>query len=482
MEVETLSSLLGQRGITIKTKISRGAQKQVFLGEMKTPAGKIPVAVKVIDGSLLFSPGTLEALFSEAEALKNIKHPNVEALHEALATDKWLILVTEYIKGVGLYAFVDSYTTARQAKLPWEIALQITRQVAEGLAAIHAAGFVHRDISPANIMLASERKLSEMVKIIDLGLAKNLRNPAKDGISSVLAIGGTPPFAAPELRVDPSKVDFKADIFSLATLLFWLLTKSFPFGPISSDREYYAAVSRGGRLTVDSFRGDIPTPVLVVVRDLLYEGLSPHPQGRPTAREFADRLGEVLERHQTKIEQLFPSEVLIFLDNQPLPDDNEDDDLLHREAGTVKREIRTKEKRKRSGRHKRSAAFAGAAALAAALLLALAFLFVPHKGKKNLTGFAPVEIPLVQKAENKGAPPQGPKQSFKKPETPPQPVSRPKGRKEPALQGKTPVLGPRVKELIMYFPGVEIHFGPDGRITSSKPRDALDKRFVILIK
>src|SRR6202050_916711 len=111
----------------------------------------------------------------------------------------------------------------REGRLPIPEALRIGREVAEGLAAAHAMGLIHRDIKPGNIWLEAPR---DRVKILDFGLARAASQDA--GLTQQGAIVGTPAFMAPE-QARGETVDARCDLFSLGVVLYRLSTGQQPF-------------------------------------------------------------------------------------------------------------------------------------------------------------------------------------------------------------------------------------------------------------
>ena len=124
--------------------------------------------------------------------------------------------------------FVEGETLERLIKragpLEVKLALEITAQVARGLAAIHKRNLVHRDIKPSNIMVLLEEEGGTTAKIIDLGLAKPATEaPAEAAISTPGAFAGTPEFASPEQFAGVT-VDIRSDLYALGVTLWEMLT------------------------------------------------------------------------------------------------------------------------------------------------------------------------------------------------------------------------------------------------------------------
>ena len=130
----------------------------------------------------------------------------------------------EFVEGETLDQLIK-----RSGRLEVKLALEIARQVASGLAAVHKKSLVHRDIKPSNIMVSFEEEGVVTAKIIDLGLAKiNDESGAQTTISASGAFAGTPEFASPE-QILGGEVDIRSDLYSLGVSLWQMLTGQVPF-------------------------------------------------------------------------------------------------------------------------------------------------------------------------------------------------------------------------------------------------------------
>ena len=130
----------------------------------------------------------------------------------------------EFVEGETL-----DHLIKRSGVLQVKLALEITRQVATGLAAVHKQRLVHRDIKPSNMMVSFEEEDAVSVKIIDLGLAKVVDEAgAQTTISASGAFAGTPEFASPE-QIVGGQVDIRSDLYSLGVSLWQMLTGQVPF-------------------------------------------------------------------------------------------------------------------------------------------------------------------------------------------------------------------------------------------------------------
>src|ERR1700676_2134411 len=125
----------------------------------------------------------------------------------------------EFVEGETLEKLIR-----RSGRLEIKLALEIARQVATGLAAVHKQKLVHRDIKPGNIMASPEEGGTVTAKIIDLGLAKPVNEPgSQTAISMPGGFVGTPEFASPEQFAGVG-VDIRSDLYSLGVALWEMLT------------------------------------------------------------------------------------------------------------------------------------------------------------------------------------------------------------------------------------------------------------------
>ncbi|MFM2143544.1 MAG: hypothetical protein RLZZ476_2088 [Verrucomicrobiota bacterium] len=155
----------------------------------------------------------------EAKALATLNHPHIVTIHDFGQAGGFYYLLMEFVDGVNLR---QALKTGRF--LP-EQALAVIPPVCEALQFAHEHGIVHRDIKPENLLLDKRG----VVKIADFGIAKILSDTADSSATLVTQNAvGTPAYAAPEQRSDPSRVDHRADIYSLGVVLYELLTGELP--------------------------------------------------------------------------------------------------------------------------------------------------------------------------------------------------------------------------------------------------------------
>ena len=207
---------IGRLGeIEILEVIGQGGMGVVLKGFQ--PELKRLVAVKVLAPQLAVSAAARRRFAREAQATAAILHPNVMPILTVHSTGKLPYLVMPYVACESLQQRID-----RVGPLELVDLLRIGMQIANGLAAAHAQGLVHRDVKPANILLEAG---GERVLLTDFGLARAIDDAS---ITRTGIIAGTPQYMSPEqARGEP--VDSRSDLFSLGSVLYTLATGRPPF-------------------------------------------------------------------------------------------------------------------------------------------------------------------------------------------------------------------------------------------------------------
>jgi serine/threonine-protein kinase len=200
-------------------KLGRGGMSSVFLAEHLEMGRR--VAVKVLIGRLAHRDEFVERFRQEARAAARVDHPNIVRAFDVDHASGVHYLVMEYIQGTDLQQRVEEL-----GPLDGREVADTIRQAAAGLAHVHKAGLIHRDIKPGNLLVGRDG----VVKIVDLGLARlpeeTRASMANEGESEIL---GTVDYLAPEQSVDSETVSPRADIYSLGCTMYFLLTGQPPF-------------------------------------------------------------------------------------------------------------------------------------------------------------------------------------------------------------------------------------------------------------
>ena len=184
-------------------------------------------AIKLLNPEGSDSAKEFKARFQrEAQILVRLKHPHVVTVHEfGILGKDILFMVMEYLDGASLRSRLR-----QKGWLPVTQCIEIAKQTALGLAAVHQQGIVHRDVSPDNIVLVSEDD-TETIKIIDFGIAKNVIAIEATKLTDTLKFVGKAEYCSPEQIQGPASgdIDGRSDVYSLGITLYEMLTGSRPF-------------------------------------------------------------------------------------------------------------------------------------------------------------------------------------------------------------------------------------------------------------
>lgn len=285
----------------VLSPLGSGGMGDVYLARDLTLARN--VALKVLSKGLVDAIGGLEPVFAEARAASSLNHPNIITVFDAGEEEGRQFIAAEHVEGVTIRKRLAAGPVALHE------GLAIAFQVARALSAAHAAGVVHRDVKPENIMLRPDG----VVKVLDFGIAHvrsidapleaagkpggaaaSVRQPgahsAVPAESSVFQTGPEPivgslAYMSPEQALG-NPVDARSDIFSFGTLLFELFTGARPFGGSTNLSILMAVVSHPAVLP--------PAPHLPAkLRHVIARCLEKNPAARPQRME---EVAAVLER------------------------------------------------------------------------------------------------------------------------------------------------------------------------------------------
>jgi len=231
------------------------------------------VAIKVLPDDVAKDAHALSRFEHEAKAVAALSHPNILALFDVGKEGAVSFVVMELLEGETLREAL--------AKGPLSLrkALDVGLQVAEGLAAAHGKGIVHRDVKPENVFLTKDGH----AKLLDFGLARSgpastagdeTHSPTLDKLTSGGAVLGTVAYMSPE-QARGEAVDFRSDQFSLGIVLYEMLTGKRPFGGASA-AETLTAIIREEPEPLDKLAPRTPAPVRWISDRLLAKD----PRGR----------------------------------------------------------------------------------------------------------------------------------------------------------------------------------------------------------
>ena len=214
-------------GYRVLSKLGEGGMGVVYRALQKRLDRE--VALKVVMPRLASDPSYLKRFEREAKAVAKLNHPAIVAAYDYGESNGRVFLAMEFVEGLNLADWIR-----KNGPMPPDRALAVARDVAAGLAHACAAGIIHRDIKPGNILLAKDRAgetsgtTASGAKVTDLGLARMGNQPGGTELTAAGSVLGTPGFMPPEQAFGEA-VDHRADIYALGATLYQVLTGLRPF-------------------------------------------------------------------------------------------------------------------------------------------------------------------------------------------------------------------------------------------------------------
>jgi serine/threonine protein kinase/Tol biopolymer transport system component len=234
----------------IREKLGSGGMGSVYLA-FDTRLNR-SVALKILSAAFAEGPEGGSRLLREAQAASALNHPNIVTVYEVGHQDEIDYIAMEHIAGKTLHKL--------SRRLPLRELLPILIQIADALAAAHAAGIVHRDLKPGNIMVNSRGR----VKVLDFGIAKfkpagALGDHATETITQAGMVIGSVPYMSPE-HAEGKTVDARSDIFSFGCVFYELLTGQRAFEGDTGVATLAAVVAKDPRPARELVPG-LPRPI-----------------------------------------------------------------------------------------------------------------------------------------------------------------------------------------------------------------------------
>ena len=195
--------------------------RHVHLHEMRV--------IKILRQDRAADPSAIQRFSQEARIATQIKHANVAILYDfSRLPDGSFYMVWEHIQGEDVSSWLRE-----KGPFPLQLAVELGIQGLRGLEAIHSAGVIHRDLSPDNLMITRDLKGRHQVKIIDLGLAKNLATPASNlEITQAGMFMGKLMYCSPEQAgglKEGTAIDHRSDLYSFGAVLYEMIAGLPPF-------------------------------------------------------------------------------------------------------------------------------------------------------------------------------------------------------------------------------------------------------------
>ncbi|HEX4965829.1 MAG TPA: protein kinase [Thermoanaerobaculia bacterium] len=259
----------------VERRLGHGGMGEVFLAHDERLGRRVAIK-RVRQGS--GADRQSERLRREARVAARLSHAAVVHVYELVEDAAGLAIVMEYVEGRTLAAL-----TAEGLPQP-ALAVRLAREVAEGLAAAHAAGLVHRDLKGENVVVTRDGH----AKILDFGLAKPVLGNEDEALTAQGAVLGTYPSMSPE-QASGRDVDARSDLFSLGVLLYEMLSGRSPFRGNNSLDTLRRVVAHHPP-PVASLRPDLPRDLSALVERLLEKDREARPR---SAAEVAQSLEEI---------------------------------------------------------------------------------------------------------------------------------------------------------------------------------------------
>lgn len=247
------------RGYVIEKLLGKGGMGAVYLARHELL--DTLYAIKVLYPNIARSNASyIKRFLREAKIATRVHHPNMVAVHDCgHDSERHLYyLVMDYVVCGDLRQAI-----AFSGRLAVDKAMDIIYQAASALDAMQRFGVVHRDIKPENILIQTDG----CVKLVDLGIAK-ASNLDETTMTTSHAVYGTPAYVAPEQAQDASKVDTRADVYSLGMVLFELIAGKTPYDGLPPVKTIAEVLGPKPTPDIRDFASDVPAPVAKLIRKM----------------------------------------------------------------------------------------------------------------------------------------------------------------------------------------------------------------------
>jgi serine/threonine-protein kinase len=252
-------------GYRLLERVGEGGTAEVYRAEHPEHGA---CAFKVLRQRLRGDPVAVKRFLREAGYGARVRHPGVVRTYDFGEADGLSYLALEWAEGESLAAFIH-----RSAPVAAPVVAGIIRQLGDALAAAHQAGIIHRDLKPENIIY---NPATQRVLLLDFGIARDAELPAEERLTRTGFFVGTLQYVAPE-ALSGELVDGRADVYSLATITYYMLTGRHPY------------TGRNPRELFQQLLRESPTGLNEAVKGLRFPGLLEAAVMRGLARNPGDR-------------------------------------------------------------------------------------------------------------------------------------------------------------------------------------------------
>ena len=271
----------------IEREIGEGGMSRVYLA--RHARLERPVAVKVLKPHLA-TDEALTRFKREAQLCSQLSHPNTVEIYDfGITRDGRWYYAMEYLRGISLEDLVR-----RDGPLPPARAIHVLRQACGSLAEAHGRGWVHRDVKPSNLMLCERGGEHDVVKVVDFGLIKQVREAATRDITQYSKVLGTPLYMAPERLRNPADADARADIYALGAVGYFALAGRPAFDAQTDHHVIHKVLEEAAPTLAQGGVAGAPAALEELIARCLEKDRERRPAAIDEVRAALDRLAEGL--------------------------------------------------------------------------------------------------------------------------------------------------------------------------------------------
>jgi serine/threonine protein kinase len=239
----------------VREKIAQGGMGIVY--RVHDEVLEVERALKVIHPHLSSDSSFAQLFLREARSMAKLgDHPNIVKIYSVEQDQGTQVLVMEFFPGINLSQLIKT-----RSRLPIQLAMSITQQLASALAYTHSRGIIHRDIKPANVLVDDRGH----AKLTDFGIARALN---KADVTVTGQVIGTPPYMSPE-QARAEALDGRSDLYSLGIVLYEMLSGTHPYPGLPNQVILGKLVAEQSDLSLE-FPPDVPVDIQGLIRELLH--------------------------------------------------------------------------------------------------------------------------------------------------------------------------------------------------------------------
>lgn len=282
-------SLVGQNiggRYLVKRVLGEGGMGIVYEAEQQLGSTARKVALKTLHAHLSHDPSVSQRFHRECGTIAQLEHPNTIKVYDFGATpDGTLYIAMEFVAGKSLSQLIQESGTLPPARV-----LNIMRQITGSLEEAHQQGIIHRDLKPDNVVLTQRAGESDVVKLLDFGIAARTESADAQREQKLTQQGmvlGTPPYMSPE-QFTGKALDARSDIYSLGVMAYEMLTGRLPF---DASTPWQWATEHMMSQPIPFEATPVSSQIPAEMRSAVLRALSKNKEDRPaSARQFYEEL------------------------------------------------------------------------------------------------------------------------------------------------------------------------------------------------